>query len=328
MNIAAHSLLIQAYELAEKHRFADVVRVCEQLTQLQNITPQSLFVEGFAAYHLGQIDAGLAKMEQAISHHKDFGWIETLGGFYQKVGYPQAYDAYRLALEVKPDGLPESFNRLYYDAMLRTQSAPFPLARRQRFALLVEHFEATLNRTDPAGWVAECGCFRGLSTHVLASVMAKHQSGFDGSGMVVCDSFEGLGQVMPQDHIPDDYPDATRLRQMTKPGHFAAPQEMVMQHLSDFPNIRWVKGWIPESLASLPDDARYRFVNVDVDMYEPTSGAFCYFWPKLLPGGIIISDDYNWPGAHKAINDLVASLPDDSYHFDTNEHGQAWLEKP
>ncbi len=31
-------------------------------------------------------------------------------------------------------------------------------------------------------------------------------------------------------------------------------------------------------------------------------GAFRYFYPRLVPGGVIMSDDYNWPGAKKAID--------------------------
>lgn len=323
-----HALLKEAYRLANNQSFAQALAICDHLNRVGQTTAGSLFIEGYSSYKMGQRQDGINKIEHAILQQKTYEWIQVLGEFYQECGIPEMYSAYKLALEVKPDGLPDSFNRVYLDALLRTKSTPFPLARRKRFAMLANHFEATLKRTDSTALIAECGCFQGLSTRMLATIAAHHQPGFDGTGMVVCDSFEGLGEIKPEDHIPDDHPDAARLRTMTRVGHFAAAQSQVMENLSDFPNIRWVKGWIPESLSNLPEDARYRFVNVDVDMYEPTSGAFCYFWPKIVSGGMIVSDDYHWPGAHKAINDLVASLPEASYHFHTNDDGQAWLEKP
>ena len=50
----------------------------------------------------------------------------------------------------------------------------------------------------------------------------------------------------------------------------------------------------------------YRFVHLDVDLYQPTRDSFDYFYPRLIKGGIIVCDDYNWPGARKAIEEACA----------------------
>lgn len=62
------------------------------------------------------------------------------------------------------------------------------------------------------------------------------------------------------------------------------------------------RGWIPEVLETMPE-RRYRFVHVDVDLYEPTRAAFAYFVPRMQIGGVIVTDDYNWPGGRRAVDE-------------------------
>ena len=61
------------------------------------------------------------------------------------------------------------------------------------------------------------------------------------------------------------------------------------------------------------------------DIYQPTKDSFEYFYPKLASGGIIVSDDYNWPGARKAI-DAFCSRNGLALH--TTPYTQAYLIKP
>ena len=45
-------------------------------------------------------------------------------------------------------------------------------------------------------------------------------------------------------------------------------------------------------------------VSLDPDLYEPTLAGLCAFWPKLVPGGMILIHDYNsaqFEGAGKAV---------------------------
>jgi hypothetical protein len=88
-------------------------------------------------------------------------------------------------------------------------------------------------------------------------------------------------------------------------GAFQADLAKVKKTLEDFPGLNFHKGWIPQVLSEAPN-TKYRFVHIDVDLYEPTIGAITYFFPKLVQGGIIICDDYGslaWPGAKRAIDE-------------------------
>jgi hypothetical protein len=114
-----------------------------------------------------------------------------------------------------------------------------------------------------------------------------------------------LSEPTADDDIPDGWNNAEGLRQMSRRGYFAASLETVCANLREFPGIRFHPGWIPLTFKGV-SEASYRFVHVDVDLYDPTLDAFAYFYPRLSPGGAIVSDDYSWPGARMAIDEFCA----------------------
>ena len=40
-------------------------------------------------------------------------------------------------------------------------------------------------------------------------------------------------------------------------------------------------------------EAEYAFVHFDVDLYEGTKACLEYFYPRMIPGGIMLSHDYS-----------------------------------
>ena len=192
------------------------------------------------------------------------------------------------------------FDRLYLQGLFVTGTSPNPLRRRDRFRQLVREFEPTLALD---GRIAECGCFRGLSSFLLCSRLRQHDAKFDGAGYEIYDSFHGLSDPQPEDALP---PDADEIVAGTmKPGYFAYPQEAVQRALAAFPRISYGAGWIPSAFPN--DEHRYRFAHVDVDLYHPTKASLEYFWPRLVPGGVIVCDDYNWSGAKRAVDEFAAA---------------------
>lgn len=59
-------------------------------------------------------------------------------------------------------------------------------------------------------------------------------------------------------------------------------------------NVIVVQGIIPESLGDVVID-KVAFLSIDMNCMEPEIEAISYFWPKLVPGAIVILDDYEWP---------------------------------
>lgn len=74
--------------------------------------------------------------------------------------------------------------------------------------------------------------------------------------------------------------------------------------------VRFIQGYIPDSLQKF-DGSPIAFLNLDLDLYQPTLDSLNYFFKYLLPGGVVLLDDYNgdsaekkWPGVKKAVDEF------------------------
>jgi hypothetical protein len=89
-------------------------------------------------------------------------------------------------------------------------------------------------------------------------------------------------------------------------------------------------GWIPETFAQVPQDAKVSFAHVDVDLYRPTKDSLQFILPRLSEGGIIVVDDFDIPrnpGVRKAVEELLPAWP--GLKGKQEVYGQVvlWLEK-
>lgn len=209
------------------------------------------------------------------------------------------------------------FDALYIEGLFVTGTSPAPLRRRDRFRSLLREFGRTLALE---GCVAECGCFRGLSSFLLCSQLRRHDARFDGSGYEIYDSFCGLSDPQPED-APTAHSDEIAVGSL-RPRYFAFPLEGVQRSLAAFPGIIYGPGWIPEAFPA--DEHRYRFVHVDVDLYQPTKASLEHFWPRIVPKGVMVCDDYNWDGARRAVEEFAAAS---GSRFSVTGHHQAVFTK-
>ena len=79
-----------------------------------------------------------------------------------------------------------------------------------------------------------------------------------------------------------------------------------------FENIKLIKG---DVLKTLPDyisentHTKLSLLHIDMDVYEPTLLVLQQLWGRLMPGGMIILDDYNdITGATRAVDEFIDSL--------------------
>ncbi len=86
-------------------------------------------------------------------------------------------------------------------------------------------------------------------------------------------------------------------------GEFAAGLDDVRAYLAS-DRVRFHVGEFP---ATTPDAGeRYRFVHLDGDTYQSTAAGLDYFGPRMVPGGVIVLDDYGWhrcPGVARALHE-------------------------
>ncbi|QFI66855.1 Methyltransferase [Sinorhizobium alkalisoli] len=192
----------------------------------------------------------------------------------------------------------------YFEAARATGSSD-NVFKQNRFFTLYQMAQR-VSQSGVPGDFAECGCWRGHSTYMVADLLKslKWQGRF-----WVFDSFEGgLSDKVAQDRIGrgDSSPEDTKRQKMK----FTSDYEQVQAVLSPFPFVSLHKGWIP-GVFNVPglSDRRFSLVHIDVDLYEPTRDSLEFFYPRMNPGGVIVIDDYGsatFPGSKLAVDEYMA----------------------
>ena len=142
-----------------------------------------------------------------------------------------------------------------------------------------------------SGAFAEVGVYRGASAKLVCEVKGDKP-------LHLFDTFEGLPPATEHD------------RGVHKPGEFACSLEAVRAYLDGYENVHFHKGVFPESAADVPEMS-YAFAHFDVDLYEGTLACLEYFYPRMIPGGIILSHDYDiLAGVNKAFSEFFADKPE------------------
>jgi hypothetical protein len=156
------------------------------------------------------------------------------------------------------------------------------------------------------GDTAECGSLHGAGSFLIMKATAC-----DGRMHHVFDSFEGLSSPGPLDKN-----EQKRVFVWQK-GDLKVGEEMVANNLAGSGNFKLYKGWIPARFNEV-EDKKFAFVHIDVDLYEPTYESLEFFYERMIPGGIIVCDDYGseaCPGAYKACNDFIADKIEEIIHL-------------
>jgi O-methyltransferase len=218
------------------------------------------------------------------------------------------------------------FHSLYEKGLLLSGTPDRGSKRKKRFFNLIQALKST---EGVDGDVAECGCWKGLSSFLICNYLSIWRPVFKGERFFVIDSFEGLSEPTQQDLISYNISIAGKDRKgkAFKPaGAYFATQESVMDVLHQWPAVTYIKGWIPEVLPALKEQ-KFKFVHIDLDLYEPILGALRFFYPRMQKGGVIVCDDYGslfWPGAKQAVEQFCS---ENQAYFVTNDSGSALIIK-
>ena len=77
-------------------------------------------------------------------------------------------------------------------------------------------------------------------------------------------------------------------------GSYKNVYEQVKQTFAKFDNVKIIKGIVPYTLNECTSD-KICYLSIDMNCVEPEITAVNYFWDKLVPGGVILLDDYGFP---------------------------------
>lgn len=147
------------------------------------------------------------------------------------------------------------------------------------------------------GDVAEIGCYTGATSWFLADQIVR---GGQKRSLHLFDSFAGLSPPGEQD---GSYWQAGVLR---------AGEDLVRHNLAEFPFVQLHAGWVPDRFCDVADH-RFVLVHIDVDLYQPTRDSAAFFYDRLVPGGLMICDDYGFnscPGATAAFDEVLSDKPE------------------
>lgn len=199
-------------------------------------------------------------------------------------------------------------------------SAAKQALRAERIALLIENLDQIFAHDAPGPdfRITEAGVWRGLSAYLITEWIRRRFAGWEGCGLTLVDSFEGLSPPRPED-MTETESGPVYIQSATG---FSSNQDAVRASLAQAPQLEIYAGWIPPVLKSLPDATCYGFVHLDTDLFEPTYSCLEFFLPRMVPGGAIMDDDYGsvlFPGVRKAWDLAAAQFGLDVEVLDTGQ---------
>ena len=135
----------------------------------------------------------------------------------------------------------------------------------------------------PPGALVEVGVYRGGSAIELMAV-AREQD----RALYLYDTFTGLPCYDPD------------MGDVMRPGDFADTSVDDVREL--LPDAIIMQGLFPDTLSGDPEQVA--FAHIDADQYRSIRDAIAAIWPRVVPGGMMLFDDYNClDGATRAVHE-------------------------
>lgn len=194
-------------------------------------------------------------------------------------------------------------------------SQAFPAyTRRILLTRFLAYYELFKLVKDMPGWIAECGVYRGFSFFALGKFLEIFCMGDKTRKLLGFENFEGFTPLTAEDGEKDL--SVTRHEGGTNPANFRAD----FYKLLGIANAACFAPWtdrmilvegdarltIPQYCKDNPG-LRLSMLHIDIDIYEPVSVALTHLYPLLLPGGVVVLDEYahkDWPGESAALKDV------------------------
>jgi hypothetical protein len=68
----------------------------------------------------------------------------------------------------------------------------------------------------------------------------------------------------------------------------------VQRKFARWPNAVIVRGRVPESLSAMSTSQRVAYLSIDMNVAAAEMAAIDALWPRLVPGALVLLDDYGW----------------------------------
>jgi O-methyltransferase len=161
------------------------------------------------------------------------------------------------------------------------------------------------------GDFVECGVWRGFCFGVVTDYLNFAQVP---KTLYLYDTFDGIPEELDSEkHNSPVFSEA-------------GLYERVVARFAPYPNVRVVRGIVPNSFAEAVPE-RISFLHLDMNSSKSEIAALEVLFDRVTPGGLIVFDDYGWLGygAQKKAEDLY--MAQRGYHILELPSGQGMLLK-
>jgi O-methyltransferase len=80
--------------------------------------------------------------------------------------------------------------------------------------------------------------------------------------------------------------------------------EEVRRRFADAAHVHLIRGPVPQTLQQV-GASEVAFLSIDMNCAEPEVAALEYFWPKLVPGAVVVLDDYAFAEPYRRQKDAM-----------------------
>lgn len=261
---------------------------------LQNPDTELLIAFGDAALRKGRFQAALGLYRAAARQSAG-----TNSALLTRIGIAASPTRRSVAmLEALSAVEPVDRNNVFVGEGLATWLKAPPFARDAKFIALAEEHASLLpvanwhwnlstalwavqHARDVEGDFVELGVFKGHTTRFVADYI-----GFQDvpKTWYLYDTFDGI----PEDQVDPGWESANA---NAYDGFYSLKE--VQERFAAFPNIRIVKGRVPEILQEVCPE-RISFLHIDLNNATAEIAALDALYDRVSPGGIILFDDFGW----------------------------------
>lgn len=210
-----------------------------------------------------------------------------------------------------PAPKPETFPKDYDDELVQIIRAvrPYTMTGPDKLHALISAVRYVARYNIP-GDVVECGVWRGGSMHAVAR--ALDAAGDHDRDLFLYDTFEGMTEPTEKDVRYDGRLASAALENQDRERSLVwayASLEDVQAGFDEVPypkhRIHFVKGPVEETIpGELPN--RISILRLDTDWYESTAHELKHMYDRLVPGGVLMLDDYGWwQGSRQATDEFL-----------------------
>jgi Macrocin-O-methyltransferase (TylF) len=153
------------------------------------------------------------------------------------------------------------------------------------------------------GDFVECGVNRGfLSSAIMEDLEWDRLKKI----FYLLDTFTGVDEksILERPHAQEEV-EINRRRQAS--GYYAIGVQEVRQNFSQWRNVSIIQGPVPSTL-SMVEAESISYLHLDMNCAAPEVAALKHFWEMLVPGAMVLLDDYAYVGyeSQKTAMDAVA----------------------